>query len=221
MKEDSLKKRYSIKLFANVISGLIGAILIAIVPKALGPVSYDQFVFLQDFFMKAIGFLDMGTSLAFFTKLSTRHTRKELITFYFIYSFVVLWFIFSFLFIIDYFDLTSYILPDIPNEYIYFGLIFGFFTWFTQIFVKISDAYALTISVELLKIGHKILSLFLLLYLIYYTSFDLYEYFTFHYIALISFLVILICLFIHVRKGALYAGLLRIKGSTIYLIAFL
>ena len=65
MQEDSLKKRYSIKLFANIISGVIGAILVAIVPKALGPVAYGQFTYLQDFFMKVIGFLDMGSSIAF------------------------------------------------------------------------------------------------------------------------------------------------------------
>ncbi|MDQ7060718.1 MAG: oligosaccharide flippase family protein [Sulfurimonas sp.] len=210
MKEDSLKKRYSIKLFANIISGIIGAILIAIVPKALGPIAYGQFVYLQDFFMKAIGFLDMGSSIAFFTKLSARHTRKELITFYFIYSFLVMSFIFCFIFIINNFDLTSYILPDIPNEYIYFGLFFGFFTWVTQIFIKISDAYALTVSVELIKIGHKIVSLFLLLYFIYFTSFDLYSYFLFQYIALISFLLILTWLFI--KKDIFTNQLLKIKN---------
>jgi O-antigen/teichoic acid export membrane protein len=89
MKESSLKKRYSIKLFANIIGGIIGAIMIAIVPKALGPVAYGQFVYLQEFFSKAISFLDMGSSIAFFTKLSARQDRKELITFYFFNSFVL------------------------------------------------------------------------------------------------------------------------------------
>ena len=42
--EDSLKKRYSIKLFTNIISGIIGVILIAIVPKVLGPIAYGQFI---------------------------------------------------------------------------------------------------------------------------------------------------------------------------------
>ena len=59
MQEHSLKKRYTIKLFANLISGIIGAILIGIVPKALGPIAYGQFIYLQDFFAKIIGFLDM------------------------------------------------------------------------------------------------------------------------------------------------------------------
>lgn len=56
MQEHSLKKRYSIKLFANIISAVIGAIMVAIVPKALGPIAYGQFVYLQEFFVKAIGY---------------------------------------------------------------------------------------------------------------------------------------------------------------------
>ena len=197
--EDSLKKRYSIKLFANIISGIIGAILVAIVPKALGPIAYGQFAYLQDFFMKVIGFLDMGSSIAFFTKLSTNHTRKELIAFYFIYSLLVLIILFIFVSFIKVFGYTHNFLPDIPNEYIYMGLFFGFFMWFTQIFIKISDAYALTVSVELIKIGHKVVSLLLLLYFVYFTAFNLDKYFYFNYIALISFLLILTWLF--VKKG--------------------
>ena len=194
--EDSLKKRYSIKLLTNIISGFMGAVLVAIVPKALGPLAYGQFVYLQDFFMKAIGFLDMGSSTAFFTKLSADHTRKELISFYFLYSFAVLIIIVLFIFLVKAFGYTQNVLPNIPDEYIFMGLFFGFFTWLTQIFIKISDAYALTVSVELIKIGHKVVSLLLLIYLVYMTTFDLKSYFYFHYMALLSFLCILTWLFI-------------------------
>lgn len=196
MKETSLKKRYSIKLFANIISGIIGAMLIAIVPKALGPIAYGQFVYLQEFFTKAIGFLDMGSSIAFFTKLSAKAERKELISFYFIYSFIVFGIIFGFIYVSDFLGFVHHIIPDISIEYIYMGLVFGFFTWFTQIFIKISDAYALTVSVELIKVGHKIVSLFLLLYFVYFTTFDLNGYFYFHFITLVSFLLIISWLFI-------------------------
>ena len=209
MNEDSLKKRYSVKLFANIIGAIVGVILIVIVPKALGPIAYGQFIYLQEFFTKVIGFLDMGSSIAFFTKLSARHTRKELISFYFLYSTIVFCIVSLFIYVVQIFEYTDTLLPNIPNEYIFMGLIFVFFTWFTQIFIKISDAYALTVSVELLKIGHKIVSLFLLLYYIYFTSFDLYGYFTFHYIALASFLLIVTWLFI--KKDIFSKSLLNIK----------
>lgn len=214
MQEHSLKKRYSIKLFANIISGIIGAIWVAIVPTALGPIAYGQFVYLQDFFMKVIGFLDMGSSIAFFTKLSAIHTRKELISFYFLYSFIVFLVVFSFIFVSDAFGFLSTIIPDISVEYIYLGLFFGFFTWFTQIFIKISDAYALTVSVELIKVGHKIVSLLILLFFVYQLVFDLELFFYFHYIALISFLLIISWLFI--KKG-IFRGILNSEFSIINL----
>lgn len=194
--EDSLKKKYAFKLIASIISGIIGAILIAIVPKALGPVVYGQFIYLQEFFVKIINFLDMGSSIAFFTKLSAKHTRKELITFYFLYSLFVLFIVFTFIFLINSWGFSESILPNIPNQYIYMGLFFGFFTWLTQIFIKISDAYALTVSVELIKIGHKVASLFLLLYFVYFTTFNLDGYFYYHYMVLVSFMLILSYLFV-------------------------
>ena len=214
MQEDSLKKRYSIKLFANIISGIIGAILIAIVPKALGPVAYGQFIYLQEFFIKIIGFLDMGSSIAFFTKLSARHTRKELITFYFLYSIVILCIVSLFIYAVQAFGYTDALLHNIPNEYIFMGFIFVFLTWFTQIFIIISDAYALTVSVELIKIGHKVASFLLLLYFVYFTTFDLGSYFYFNYIALLSFLFIVSFLFI---KKEIFKDILNFKFSIINL----
>jgi O-antigen/teichoic acid export membrane protein len=197
--EDSLKKRYTIKLFANIVGAVIGIFIVAIVPKALGPISYGHFAYLQNFFMQMIGFLDMGSSIAFFTKLSARVNRKELIVFYALYSIAVLTVASLLIILTRFFYQVQNIFPGIPDEYIFMGLFYGFSVWLTQIFIKISDAHALTVSVELIKIGHKILSLLLLLYLVYFTAFDLKIYFYFQYIALISFLIILGWLFY--KKG--------------------
>lgn len=194
--EDSLKKRYSIKLIANIINALINAVLIAVVPKTLGPIQYGQFVFLQDFFSKIINFLDMGSSIAFFTKLSAKHTRKELITFYFFYSFAVFLLISLTIVVIHHWNLDNTLLPNIPIHYIYLGLVYGFLTWITQIFIKISDAYALTVSVELIKIGHRIVSILFLLYCVYLTVFDLQIYFYYNYAVLTLFLVVIGWLFV-------------------------
>ncbi len=194
--QHSLKKRYGIKLLSSIINGIVGTILIAIIPKALSPIAYGQFIYLQNFFSKIISFLDMGSSIAFFTKLSANNKRKELIIFYLLYSLTLLFLLLISIFTIDKLGYMKTILPNIPNQYIYFGLFFGFFTWLTQIFIKISDAYILTVSVELIKIIHKIVSLLMLFYLVYYNNFTLTTYFFFHYISLISFLIILTLLFI-------------------------
>ena len=156
----------------------------------------------------------MGSSIAFFTKLSANQKRKELMSFYFLYASIVLVFISIFIVSIFYVDYTSLFFPDIPKEYIFMGLFFGFFTWLTQIFIKISDSYALTVSVELIKIMHKVISLLLLLFFIYFTLFDLEHYFYFHYIALLSFLLILTWLFI---KKDIFKNILNSQFSILNL----
>ena len=195
--EDSLKKRYAIKLLASVISGLMNGVLLALVPKELGPIAYGQFVYLQDFFMKFIGFLDMGTSTAFFTKLSAKQSRKELLSFYFLYAGLLFLLLYVVILGVVKLGYNTQLLPEIPSHFIFFGLFFGFLTWLTQIFVKISDAYALTSSVELVKILHKIFSVVLLVFFVSMSSFDLEKYFYFHYIALGTFLGVVGWLFYH------------------------
>jgi len=193
---DSLKTRYFIKLLSNMINGMINIFLVAIVPKALGPVSFGYFSYLKQFFSQVIAFLDAGTSTAFFTKLSAKNSRVELQVFYFIFSIFLLGFLFLIIDFTDSLGYLSFFLPNIPKEYIYYGVFFGIFTWITQVYIKISDAYALTVSVEIVKIIHKITTLLLLLYMINFLPFDLYVYYYFHFISLVSFLMIVSILFI-------------------------
>ncbi|MGB5920485.1 lipopolysaccharide biosynthesis protein [Arcobacter sp.] len=209
--EDSLKKRYIIKLFSNIVNGLINIILVAIVPKALGPIAFGQFSYIQQFFSQILAFLDAGTSTAFFTKLSAKNQRKELINFYFFFSLFLLFLLFLFIYLLDILDYLYFFLPEIANEYIYLGLWFGFLTWMMQIFVKISDAYALTVSVELIKIVHKLFTLFILILLIYYFTFDLSIYFYFHLFSLFSFLFILSILFS--KKNIFQKNIITYKNS--------
>lgn len=206
MNEDSLKKRYAIKLLSNIINGLINIILVAIVPKALGTVAYGQFVYIQNFFTQIIAFLDAGTSLAFFTKLSAKNSRKELISFYFIFSFALLSILLLLIYIIYASNYSSLFMPDIPIQYIFLGVWFGFFTWFTQVFIKISDAYALTVSIELIKILHKFSSLFLLIFMINFLVFDLSLYFYFHYFSLLSFIGLIV--YFLIQKGVISKSLI-------------
>jgi len=196
LKETSLSKRYSMKLFSSVISGIIGMIVVAIVPKAIGPVAYGQFVYLQQFFIKLIAFLDAGSSIAFFTKLSAKPARKELISFYTLYSLFVLLILVVLFGFIDLLGYLHILLPDINTTYVYWGIGYGFLSWISQVCIKISDAYALTVSVELIKVVHKILSLFLLISFIYLLAFDLMKYFYFHIILLSTFVLWLLYLFI-------------------------
>jgi len=194
--EDSLKKRYLIKLVASIVAGLVNAVIVAIVPKSLGPLAYGQFTFLQQFFSQIIAFLDAGTSIAFFTKLSAQKNKDEIITYYFFFSLLLLLILVSLVSIFDLLGIEEQVIGDIPVYYLYLGLWLGFFTWLTQIFIKISDAYALTVSVEIMKVAHKLLALLALLVLVYGFQLDLELFFNFNYFASVSFLILISLIFI-------------------------
>ena len=86
---DSLKKRYVAKLISSVANGLLGLLVVALVPRVLGPSSYGVFTFLTTFFSNIISFFDTGSSMAFFTKLSKRPMEKTLIGFYLIFMMII------------------------------------------------------------------------------------------------------------------------------------
>jgi len=214
--EDSLKKRYLIKLIANILNGLINIVIVAIVPKALGPISFGQFSYIQQFFTQFINFLDSGTSTAFFIKLSKDIKRKELLKFYFLYALSVLIITYLIIFSIDNLNYITILFPNIEIEFIYLGILFGFLVWFTRVFIYISDAYVLTVWVESFKIVHKILSLLLLIYFIYYLPFDLTQYFYFNYISLSLFIIAISFLF--TKKGIISFDIFTTQLNSIFLI---
>ena len=199
MREQSLKKRYLAKLFSNIISAFVNMAIVFIVPKALGPTSYGLFMYLQNFFNQMMGFLDIGTSSAFFVKLSANNSRKSLFVFYSIYILCI--FIFSILFIyaLNSLELNEHFMPNVPQNFILIGFLYSFLLWLSQIFIKISDAYAITVSVEFIKIVHKILMLLLLIFFVYKLSFDLKLYYLYNFIFYISFIFILILFFYKIR----------------------
>lgn len=197
--EDSIKKRYTVKLLASIVAGLVNVVIFAILPKALGPVVFGQYVYLQDFFSKLITLLSLQTPLAFFTKLSADNNRQGLIGFYFIFSTVLLitaWFIFV---ILIEFGYKEIVFPGVNEAYIQLGLWFGFLAWASQVFIKISDAYALTVLTEIIKASHKVVIFLLLIALTYFNYLDLTHYFYLQYIAYISLMLILS--FVFIQRG--------------------
>lgn len=199
MYEQGLKKRYLAKLLSNIISAFVNMAIVVIVPKALGPMSYGLFMYLQNFFYQMMGFLDSGTSSAFFVKLSANNSRKSLFIFYFIYIFGIFLFSILFIYLLNSSNLNEYLMPNIPKNFILIGFLFSFLVWLSQVFIAISDAYAMTISVEFIKIVHKILMLLLLVFFVYKFAFDLKLYYLYNFIFYISFIFILALFFYKIK----------------------
>lgn len=77
-----LGRQYAAKLVGNAVGLLAGIVVLSLVPRALGPESYGRYEFLTNFFQQVKGFLDMGTSTCFYTRLSQRRGDDRLVAFY-------------------------------------------------------------------------------------------------------------------------------------------
>ncbi len=199
--EDSLKKRYLMRLFANFVNTIVAVVMIGIIPNALGSIAYGNFIFLQTFFMKIITFFAMSSPMALFTKISAKNNRKDLILYYMYFSIILFFILIFFIYMGYYTNTNKYFFPSIPEKYIFMGLIFSYLTWLTTIFTKISDAYAITTSVELTRVLYKVISIFTLYLIVYMTSFGLTEYYYFLFLFLILYLLTI--LYILIAKNVL------------------
>ncbi|MEX0333129.1 lipopolysaccharide biosynthesis protein [Vibrio tubiashii] len=186
--EDSLNKRYIIKLSSSIISGGVNAGILALVPNSLGPVLFGNYTYLVQVFTQLIAFLDAGTSTALFTKLSAEGDKNKLLLFYLLIIALVLFSVNIIVAFIGFFKLGPYFSNEASIHEIYFGALLCFFTWLSQVTIKISDSYALTSSVEIVKILYRILSLLMLYLLIKFSYLDVYVFYIFNIVSVVIFI---------------------------------
>ncbi|MEW6482687.1 MAG: oligosaccharide flippase family protein [bacterium] len=129
----------------------MGLITATITPRALGPQTYGNFNFLTNFFHQIVAFLDMGTSIGFYAKLSQRQKDYALITFYFYFMAIVAGLVILFPIVAFKTSLFKFIWPDQTIHFVFLAALFGILTWLIQILTKITDAYGLTAPAEIVK----------------------------------------------------------------------
>lgn len=190
--EDSLKKRYIVKLFSNIFGLIIGLGTQAIIPRGLGPSAYGNFNYLTNFFQQIFGFLDMGAINCFYTKLSQRQKDFKIISFYFYFLGIISLFVLVFLAAGQAFSIYPVILPDQKLFYIYLAAFWGILTCFSLAIDRMADAYALTVYQEMARVWQKIFGLLLILTLylshqLNLTSFFLYNYIIMFFIGVVVF----------------------------------
>lgn len=154
-KVDSLKKRYAYKLLLGLSSPLLGVITNTIVPRSLGPSAYGNYTFLQSLFTSAIGLLESGSSICFYTKLSKKPNDSYLLGFY-------LFTVIAFALVLSLSVFGLYLTNWGPifwheNHISIVSIMAGvcFFIWFSDIIIKISDAKGLTVKSEIARLIHK------------------------------------------------------------------
>lgn len=208
-REDSLKKRYTYKLFTNIIGLIISLCTQAIIPRGLGPKAYGDFGFLNSFFDQIISFFDMGTSLGFYTKLSKRPREASLVSFYFHYVGVVAILAVTFVVVAHLTGIYTKLWPGQVLAYVYCAVFLCLFVWINQIMNQMTDAYGLTVYSEVGKVCQKTVGLLLIILLFMFDKLNLLNYFFYNY--LIVFLLIYILV-----KIMKHYGLLQNWKLTVY-----
>lgn len=185
VKKDSLKKRYFFKLFTNIIGIPISIVTQSIIPRGLGPIQYGNFSFLSNFFLEVVGFLDNGTSFAFYTKLSQRPEEMGLLRFYWKFVKIVILFFLVTVFCLIQTQQCNLIWPKQKTLFIWMGVFYSILLWLTQIMTKIIDAYGQTRQGEMARLVQKIVSLLFILLMFWANKFDLASFFIYQYVILI------------------------------------
>lgn len=188
----SLKKRYFYKLLANFVSLVASVVSAGIVPRGLGPKAYGDFNFLSNFFGLAFGFLDMGTSTCFYTRLSQRQKELGLVSFYFRFIAAAAALLLVFVLTMHMSGLYVHIWPAQMPRFIYFATIWALLSWFMQILSQMTDAYGLTIPAEIARLSQRILSVGLLVGLYLAHLLTLTIYFFYYFVMLLALIAVLL-----------------------------
>jgi len=158
---NSLSKRFSFKLITNAVGLVLSLIIAGIIPRSLGPQAFGDFSFLTNFFERVFNFVDNGTSMAFYTKLSQRPKDKGLIRFY--SGFIIFFSLLVFVLVAIAFgvNIDQILWPDQKPLFVLMALFLGLLTWVNKVMVKIVDAYALTTRGEIVQVLQKVVHLVL------------------------------------------------------------
>lgn len=194
MIEDSLKKRYLLKLSSNIVSIIISAVIVSIVPRGLGPKAFGDFNFLNNFFVQLFPFFTLSTSIGFFTKLSQRQNEFGIISFYGRIVILAIILIILSIFASQLFGFVGFFWIGQKVQYVYMAAIFASLSWIINSLIQISDAYGITVATETAKIFQKLIGLMIILILFYSKNLNLTHYFFYNHFISLLFIVVLIIL---------------------------
>lgn len=195
----SLKKRYFVKLFANLIGFVISLVTQSIIPRSLGPKSYGDFSYLTNVSTQIVGFFDMGTSIGFYTKISQRQKEFSLISFYITFSVILSAIVLFFVVLSHITSFDSILWSDQSVFFIYLAVIWAILNWYLQIINNLGDAYGLTVPIETVRIIQKIIGLILIVALFLYNRLDLTSFFFYSFT--VTFLLIISIVWILEKEG--------------------
>jgi O-antigen/teichoic acid export membrane protein len=188
----SLAKRYVYKLTTNTLGLFLSLGVQSIVPRTLGPDRYGVFVYLINFFSQVMDFLDSGSSIGYFGKISQRPQEKTLLTFYLLYIGFVCLSIMALTVGAGVFGIHKWLWPGQALLFVWMSLFFVILNKCVQVFGWTVDAYALTVQGEISKVVQKCISLSVLFVLSLGGWLTLTTFYLIQYLSLCLLLVMLV-----------------------------
>ncbi|KUK54701.1 MAG: Polysaccharide biosynthesis protein [Desulfotomaculum sp. 46_296] len=179
--ESFLIKRFSYKLFTNIVSLAINLITFSIIPRGLGPKAFGDFNFLTGFFTQVVNFFDMGTSICFYTKLSQRQKDSGLVSFYFRFVLTVFSLTLALVYLTHLTPASAKIWPDQKFIFIFLASLWAALSWVLQIINQMNDAHGLTVTSEKARIIQKFLGLGIICLMYVFGQINLFNFFCYHY----------------------------------------
>ena len=146
--ESSLGKRFLTKLASNGVKIVCSFATLGLIPRALGVEAYGDFGFLTIFFNRVFKLLKMGTSTAYFVKISKDATNKVIVGFYFYYMMILSVLIFSSVYLTVNSDFKQLIFLGQKSLFIFAACSVGFLQFFLEFLNNTNDAYGYTIQNE-------------------------------------------------------------------------
>ncbi|MCA9401192.1 MAG: lipopolysaccharide biosynthesis protein [Candidatus Omnitrophica bacterium] len=203
-KEDSLNRRYFFKLISNFAMLLSGVVTMILVPRSLGPAQYGNFSFLTDFFQRVTNSLGMGTSAAFFTKISQRQNEHKILIFYTYFTCVVIVVVAVFIAVCLYTDIHNAIWPDQKTPFILMAAVWAVLTWNLQNLNKVTDAYGLTVKAEKAQILQRLIAVCLIVSFFFSGRLHIGTLFIYHYLIMGVLHAFWICILFRSRPTLLH-----------------
>lgn len=195
MTTDSLKKRYAAKLGSQALTMAANVVSQSLVARALGPAAFGSFNFIQNFFSEVKGFLDMGTSVGFYTKLSQRPNEFGIIAFYARFLLLVSALIFAAVLGGQLLGFLPSLFPGQETLFVYAGALWGILYFVREIVSKILDAKGLTVISEKLNVSWAIIGVTVLASMfganiLSLGSYFLYQFGMFLYLSLVGLVIL-------------------------------
>lgn len=156
MSEDSIARRYSYKLGANLLGLPANFAIQWLAVRALGPIGYGSYSYLNGFFTEVCNFFDAGTSAGFYVKLCARPGEKGLLTFYWRLALVVAVLVMALTGLLLGLGLRDQIWPEQGTPYILLAALGAIGFWVVNVAGKIVDAFGLTTAGEKARLAQRL-----------------------------------------------------------------